>query len=913
MACTKRNPEPPCGEGYIEKATKKGELCCYKDTKKTSPKTKKESPKTKKCTSRNPEPPCKEGYMEKETKNGDLCCYKGIKKESPKTKKGSEKKSDKMSPKIRNSLIDNERYNTRKGIYDDIKECEKEQEMGYMVTNFKYTNPRVKFDHLYFHAGDWSDIEKYGLLHLRIEELGKNNLKMLNLDHDIYNNYNYESIYNTFNYLFYYMKKGIYVSIRNNKLKFLPFSNANYRNPNFARLYLDDEDKKLLNELKREVQERRGKNKEKIKSLYERLNKKLNEFEKKTSQKREFEKDRQRWISNNCNIRNFGQGNVEGDINHNIYRDLLEETCKHIKVNDCDFFMNVRDFPLLHKKYLEPYDELFDDVHERAYIPRIYQTNMCPILSNSKNENYADLMMVNADDWSRVSNKYYMNWKDGCNKKTEIFMKMKLKDKINKVIFRGSATGCGQKIETNMRLKAAELGEKYPEIFDIGITDWNARPKKSKNNPVNIIDSTKFSFSVKSKIVDEEKFRYKYILHIDGHVSAYRLGGELNSGSVILKVESKNIQWISYLLEPYKHYVPIKEDLSDLLEKYEWCETNEKECEKIIINAKLVYKKYLSKEGILSYTGSLINNLSSLRSKDDFLRKEISEKSIAIISIFRDDKNNSRENQRLNFIEIMNGLFKGYNYKIYIIEQSDDRNKFNIGKLKNIGFEIANKEKKYDHYIFTDIDMIPDTKLMKYYLMTPPDSSPISLAIDGTRYHTRQDFYRNREKNYKPFFGGVCSFTEEQFIKVNGYPNNIYGWGGEDDELEYRINLNGLSIGYPKDGSVLDIEEVDNKQILDKKIKVQNILGSDEKEKMRWEKINNYDKLWNENGVNNLFYTDGTVTNINKNTKQIIVNLDKEVDEELFEEWFPKEKLSDEEVKKYKEKIKSINWRINII
>ena len=890
----------------MEKTTKKGELCCYKETKK---KAIKESPKTKKCTGRNPEPPCKEGYMEKTTNKGELCCYKGI------TKK-SEKKSDKMITKvidIENSLIDNERYNIRKGIYNNENECRKDKEMGYMVTNFKYTNPKVRFDHLYYHAGDWSDIEKYGLLHLRIYEIGKNNLKMLKLDHNIYDNYNYESIYNTFNYLFNYMKKGIYVSIRNNKLKFLPFSNANYRNPNFARLYLDNKDKKLLNELKEEVQHRRGKNKEKIKEIYEKLNKKLSEFEKRTNQKREFEKDRQRWISNNCNIRNFGQGNVEGDINHNIYRDLLEETCKTIKVNDCDFFMNVRDFPLLHKRYLEPYNELFDDIHERAVIPRMYQTKMCPILSNSKNEDYGDILMVNADDWSRVSKKYYMDWKDGCKKKTDILMKIKFKDKINKVIFRGSATGCGQTIETNMRLKAAEIGKNYPEIFDIGITDWNARPKKSKNKPVDIIDSRNFSFSLKEKIVDEEKFKYKYILHIDGHVSAYRLGGELNSGSVILKVESKNIQWISHLLEAYIHYVPIKKDLSDLVEKYEWCENNEKACEKIINNSKLIYKKFLSKDGILSYTGTLINKLSSLQAKEGLIRKEVSVKSIAIISIFRDDKNNTRENQRLNFIEIMNGLFKGYNYKIYIIEQSEDRNKFNIGKLKNIGFELANKDKKYDHYIFTDIDMIPDTTLMKYYLMTPPKESPISLAIDGTRYHNRIDYYKNKNKNYKPFFGGVCSFTEEQFIKVNGYPNNIYGWGGEDDELEYRINLNGLSIGYPKDGSVLDIEEVDNKQILDEKIKVKNVLGSDEKEKMRWEKINNYDTLWNENGVNNLIYKEEQVSNINKNTKQILVNLYKEVDEELFEEWFPKEKLSNDEIKKYKEKIKSINWRINII
>ena len=33
--CTKRNPDPPCNEGYEEKLTKKGDNCCYKSSKKT--------------------------------------------------------------------------------------------------------------------------------------------------------------------------------------------------------------------------------------------------------------------------------------------------------------------------------------------------------------------------------------------------------------------------------------------------------------------------------------------------------------------------------------------------------------------------------------------------------------------------------------------------------------------------------------------------------------------------------------------------------------------------------------------------------------------------------------------------------------------------------------------------------------
>lgn len=40
---------------------------------------------------------------------------------------------------------------------------------------------------------------------------------------------------------------------------------------------------------------------------------------------------------------------------------------------------------------------------------------------------------------------------------------------------------------------------------------------------------------------------------------------------------------------------------------------------------------------------------------------------------------------------------------------------------------------------------------------------------------------------YPEFFGGVTAITGEHFEKLNGFPNNYYGWGGEDDELWYRL------------------------------------------------------------------------------------------------------------------------------
>lgn len=39
---------------------------------------------------------------------------------------------------------------------------------------------------------------------------------------------------------------------------------------------------------------------------------------------------------------------------------------------------------------------------------------------------------------------------------------------------------------------------------------------------------------------------------------------------------------------------------------------------------------------------------------------------------------------------------------------------------------------------------------------------------------------------YKNNFGGICAFTKEQFLRMNGFSNDYWGWGGEDDDAHNR-------------------------------------------------------------------------------------------------------------------------------
>ena len=171
---------------------------------------------------------------------------------------------------------------------------------------------------------------------------------------------------------------------------------------------------------------------------------------------------------------------------------------------------------------------------------------------------------------------------------------------------------------------------------------------------------------------------------------------------------------------------------------------------------------------------------------------------IAVIVPFRDLDTAQHRQQHLNiFIPSLSKFLDATKqaYCIYIIEQSDDKRKFNRGKLLNIGFEYAVKD-GCDVFVFHDVDLIPSVELTPWYAHVP--EQPAHLARVWNRYSLNPSY-----------FGGVVSFSQAQFQKINGFPNTFWGWGGEDDEMMLRVQACGYKPIHPHEGagSYLDLEE----------------------------------------------------------------------------------------------------------
>jgi Glycosyl transferase family 90 len=456
------------------------------------------------------------------------------------------------------------------------------------------TNPRYPtFTQAIFTAGDDDQFEtsrvRTSLIPKNIDTPINvfNALSVFNWDQigwEKYQRLDSKSVENTFRYLFDKFKKGLFVKIGNNSLTtFLPFSNANYRNEFASRIVVDKTKFKNVQDFLNHANALAGYGPAKFLPIDE-------------------------WVANNAMFR-YDYRKNEGDNNVVILKDMFATLCVDRAVPDVEFFVNRRDYPLLRLDDTEPYNHLYGS-RNLPLLSHNY-AEYSPILSCSIASGFADLAMPTYEDWARA--KYQeskITFPNECRPYPKIISKP-WQDKLPVAIFRGASTGAGTTPLTNQRLKALEIanGPENDGLLDVGITAWNLRPRKFESDKF-LTTIERPSYPKANKLTLQEQSSYKYILTLEGHVAAYRLSYELSSGSTVLLAGSRWQMWYYRYLKPFVHYVPVKEDLSDLLDMVKFCRDNDAQCEQIAKNALNFYDEYLGTRGILDYLQKLLIDIT---------------------------------------------------------------------------------------------------------------------------------------------------------------------------------------------------------------------------------------------------------------------------------------------------------------
>jgi hypothetical protein len=605
------------------------------------------------------------------------------------------------------------------------------------------------------------------------------------------------AVINTFKYIFLKFKKGIFVRISNNELQtFLPFENANYKNEFGHILKVDP----------------------KFGSVQYFLNyvSKLSGFRSNTQAIKPLDE----WVANNSLVRYDYSLSGNRKI---ITRDMLITLCKDRSVPDIEFFINDRDFPLMKIDGTEPYNHIWGGKHHSLQSHNY--DKYAPILSCSATTMHADILVPTYEDWARVTfqkNSLVFPLSNGsCREYPDVKHVPWLK-KTEKAVFRGSSTGSGVTSDTNQRLKALEISQAQGNLLDAGITKWNLRPRKLETSQF-LQTIVRKSYPVANKLDLQEQSKFKYILTLEGHVAAYRLSYELSSGSVILLAESQWKMWYSQYLKPFEHFVPVKEDLSDLITQIEWCKSksNDIKCSQIAQNARLFYDKYLGTKGILDFLQKELWELSSvtkpylyLPNLTLFTVKDEKEQLFEDVLKFTDEKFSYVTPKSFRCVGILDGMLKVMRSKALedlewgdIIHQNINGrvDVFSTNGFGVVGKKASNKWKALEHTHESYIGLKAINKMVSRvpnfsYIFGPLKNAHDMVFAEFIHGLSFMDWLKSPQYNFKEYLSilvqlNLALSVAQNFIGFIHY--DLYPWNVmiqsisnyQSDEFTYFLNF----------------------------------------------------------------------------------------------------------------------------
>lgn len=161
---------------------------------------------------------------------------------------------------------------------------------------------------------------------------------------------------------------------------------------------------------------------------------------------------------------------------------------------------------------------------------------------------------------------------------------------IDKTAWFGNIHTTKKAKEGHTRLNLKKIGDQNKKLFDI-------------------VQSSKKNYKTMSDQVRD----YRFLIDVGGHGYSGRLKYLLFSKRPLLLIDRFHVEFFHSKLQPFRHYIPVKNDLSDLLEKENWARENESESLKIATNAFEFAKENFTQGKIIERIFKVYNSLKDIK------------------------------------------------------------------------------------------------------------------------------------------------------------------------------------------------------------------------------------------------------------------------------------------------------------
>jgi len=189
-------------------------------------------------------------------------------------------------------------------------------------------------------------------------------------------------------------------------------------------------------------------------------------------------------------------------------------------------------------------------------------------------------------------------------------------EKIEKLIWRGGDTD-GRYTQEKWNPKKpfhrgtlVRMGSiSHPELIDAAFVEPRCDDRKH-------FEWFQETFHTDTFLSPVRHMEYKYQMIIDGVTCTWPgTQWRLLSGCLSFKQETDDLLWFFEPLTPWQHYIPVKRDLSDLVEKILWAKEHDDEARQIAENGREFALNNLMKEDILLYCYKILCKYAELQEK----------------------------------------------------------------------------------------------------------------------------------------------------------------------------------------------------------------------------------------------------------------------------------------------------------
>jgi hypothetical protein len=262
---------------------------------------------------------------------------------------------------------------------------------------------------------------------------------------------------------------------------------------------------------------------------------------------------------------------------------LLTELVQHYSVPDVDFIY------------------YYEDRLKKDFFKRTKHRDSAPIFVSAKHKQIKHVILF--ADWNYDIQNKSGGWNFLINTINEEYPKIAWSDKTEKLFWRGTP-----------------WDGKHFGMYDFD--NWKTIPRgtlvaKSRQNP-EWIDASFSEYPTKcvqknlSQCIEqmgpieyaswEKVLSYKYQMIIDGVTCSFpATQWKLLSGNLCFKQDSDDIQYYYDELIPWKHYIPVQHNLSDIEDKILWAKKHDKQAQEIAKNGREFALTHLMPEHILLY------------------------------------------------------------------------------------------------------------------------------------------------------------------------------------------------------------------------------------------------------------------------------------------------------------------------